>query len=117
MAKTTVNDKIKALSDDIKQELIDGAVAGKSIIEMSRKFSVKYSVVQTLLWQSGTLPWQGSKVIISRRLRSLRAATKRPDRDRLVGELKEQVDYLYTAARRLQRQLDKVKNVVEEPRK
>ena len=67
MARTTVNDKINALSDDVKLELIDGAKAGESMTEMSARLNVEYSVVQTLLWQSGTLPWRGAKSIISRR--------------------------------------------------
>ena len=114
MARTTVNDKVNALSDDVRQELIDAAMAGKSITEMSRRLNVEYPVVQRLLWQSGTLPWRGAKIIISRRLRSLRAAGRRDDRDRLVAELAEQVDYLYYAARHLQDQFDKVKNLVED---
>ena len=113
MAKATVNDKVNALSDDVRQELIDGAVAGESITAMSNRLNVEYHVAQRLLWQSGTLPWRGAKTIIGRRLRSLRAATRRPDRDRLVDELAEQVDYLYYAARNLQDQLAKVKNLVE----
>ena len=114
MAKITVNDRVNALSDEVRQELIDGAIAGKSITEMSTRFNVEYHVVQRLLWQSGTLPWRGAKTIISKRLVSLRAATKRDDRDRLVGELAEQVDYLYYAARHLQDQFDKVKKLVED---
>ena len=112
MARVTVNDMVNALSDDVRQELIDAAIAGKSITEMSRSLNVEYHVVQRLLWQSGTLPWQGAKVIISRRLRSLRAAARRDDRDRLVREVEEQVDYLYYAARQLKDKFDKVKNVV-----
>lgn len=112
MAKESINAKVKTLSADVRQKLIDGAVAGKSITEMSKLLNVEYSVAQRLLWQSGTLPWQGAKTIIGRRLRSLRAATKRRDRDRLAKEVTEQVDYLYTAARRQQDQLDKVKNLV-----
>ena len=114
MAKITVNDRVNALSDEVRQELIDGAIAGKSITEMSKRLRIEYHVVQRLLWQSGTLPWRGAKVIISRRLRSLRAASRRDDRDRLVREVEEQVDYLYYAARQLQDKFDKVKNVVVE---
>ena len=114
MAKMTVNYRVDALSDEVRQELIDGAMAGKSITDMSRRLRVEYRVVQRLLWQSGTLPWRGAKIIISKRLGSLRAATKRDDRDRLVDELAEQVDYLYYAARHLQDRFDKVKKLVDD---
>ena len=114
MAKTTINDKVNGLSDELRQELIDGAMAGESITAMSKRLNVEYSVAQRLLWQSGTLPWQGAKTIIGRRLRSLRAAGRRPDRDRLVDELAEQVDYIHYAARNLQNQLAKVKTLVED---
>ena len=114
MAKAAINDKVNALSANVRQKLIDGAVAGESITEMSKRLSVEYSVAQRLLWQSGTLPWQGAKTIIARRLRSLQAAGRRPDRDRSVNDVAEQVAYLYYAARHPQDQLAMVKNLVED---
>ena len=78
---------------------------------MAGKLGLDYKVIQTYLWQSGTLPWQGAKGIITRGLRSIKSARKQADRDRLVEYIKEQVDYLYYAAKELQTRSDKVKSL------
>lgn len=115
MTKMTVNQKVAALPNSIKKQLIQLAYDGESITSMADRFKLDYGVVQTHLWQSGTLPWRGAKVIIARRLRSLRSATKRDERDRLVNEIAEQVDYLYYAARQLGDQLARVKKLLPSP--
>ena len=78
---------------------------------MAGRLGLDYKVIQTYLWQSGTLPWQGAKSIITRRLRSVKSARKQADRDRLVEDTKEQVDYLCYAAKELQTRWDKVKSL------
>lgn len=113
MARITVNDKVAALPEDVKKQLVQAALDGESITEMAERLKVEYSVVQAYLWQEGTLPWRGAKTIISRRLRSLRSARRQSDRDDLVDDVKERVDYLYYAARQLQAQLDKVKKSLD----
>ena len=112
MSKSPINEKVNLLSAEKRQKLIDGAVAGESINEMSKRLGVEFSVAQRLLWQSGTLPWQGSKTIITRRLRSLRTACRRSDRNKLAKDVEEQVAYLYYAAKRQQDHLPKVKNLL-----
>ena len=89
----------------------NGAKGGESITDMAGKLGLGYKVIQTYLWQSGTLPWQGAKSIITRRLRSVKSARKQADRDRLVEDTKEQVDYLYYAAKELQIRWVKVKSL------
>ena len=89
----------------------DGAKGGASITDMAGRLGLDYKVIQTYLWQSGTLRWQGAKSIITRRLRSVKSARKQADRDRLVEDTKEQVDYLCYAAKELQTRWDKVKSL------
>ena len=89
----------------------DGAKGGASITDMAGRLGLDYKVIQTYLWQSGTLPWQGAKSIITRRLRSVKSARKQADRDRLVEDTKEQVDYSYYAAKELQTRWVKVKSL------
>ena len=113
MAKLNVRGRAANLSESTRDELIKAAESGETITSMSKRLRVDYDVVQTLLWDAGTLPWQGSKRIISLRLRSLKSARRQPDRERLVEELREQVDYLYYAAKNLKRQLDSVKSSIE----
>ena len=108
MAKVTVNEKVKAIPEPQKEQIRELIGTGKSIVDICDKLKLPYPVVQTFLWGEGILPWQGAKSIITRRLRQLEGATKREDRKRLVGEIHEQVDYLYYAAKHLSSQLEKV---------
>ena len=109
MARITISEKVQAIPEPKKQQIRELIGAGKSIVDICERLKLDYPVVQTFLWQEGTLPWQGAKRIITLRLRQLRRATKREDRERLVDEIREQVDYLYYAARHLSSQLEKVK--------
>lgn len=109
MTKKTVNQKMDDLSKDSKEKLNQLARDGKSITYIVGRTKLDYAVVQTCLWQNGNLPWQGSKTIITRRLNSLRHATKRQNRDELIEAIKEQIDYLYYAARQLAAEMDKVR--------
>jgi len=45
-------------------------------------------------------------------LGSLKTATRQEQREQLINDVKQEVDYLYYAARRLQAQLDKVKKTI-----
>lgn len=112
MPRRTVRDRVAALPARQKQAISQMARGGRSIVEIARRYKLDYSVVQALLWEQETLPWQGSKAIITRRLRSLRTATRRESRDKLVEDVKEQVDYLYYAATQLRARLDKVKKSI-----
>ncbi len=112
MPRRTVRDKVAALSVGRRQGISQMARRGRSIVEIADRYKLDYGVVQRLLWDNGTLPWQGSKAIITRRLRSLRTATRRESRDELVEAVEEQVDYLYYAATQLRDRLDKVKKSI-----
>ena len=117
MARFTLREKVAKLPNVKRDELISAASYGESITSMSERLGVEYEVVQTLLWDEGTLPWQGAKSIISRRLRSLKGASRRADCERLADELQEQVNYLYYAAKNLKQQLDKVKALIDRPQR
>ena len=108
----TINDQAAALSNELKTQLIQLARDGKSIGYIAKTHGLDYAVVQTYLWQSGNLPWRGAKTIITRRLKALKNATRRQERDHLIADIEEQVDYLYYAARQLIAQIDKVKKSI-----
>ncbi len=113
MPRRTVRDRVAALPARRRQAISQMARGGRSIVEIADRYKLDYGVVQRLLWDKGTLPWQGSKAIITRRLRSLRTATRRESRDELVEAVKEQVDYLYYAATHLRAQLDNVRKAIK----
>ena len=112
LARVTVRDRVAALADSQKQQICQMARDGHSIVEIADRFKLDYGVVQALLWAQGTLPWQGSKAIITRRLRSLMGARRQERRGQLIKEIQQQVDYLYYAARQLQAQLDRAKRAM-----
>ena len=62
----------------------NGGKGDESITDMAGKLGLDYKVIQTYLWQSGTLPWQGVKSIITRRVRSVKTPRKQVDRHRLA---------------------------------
>ncbi len=112
MAKRSVQSRVARLSKARKNQISRMAMSGRSIVEIAEKYNLDYGVVQTVLWEQGTLSLQGSKSLISRRLRSLRAATRQQDRAALVRDVQVQVDYIYYAAKRLQAQREKVRKSV-----
>jgi hypothetical protein len=113
MPRVTINDRVAALPETVKESLIEGARSGQSIVDMADKFEINHTVIQKLLWQSGTLPWQGAKKIITTRLKKVKTAGTRAEREQLADEIKEQVDYLYYAAKELQARWNKVKKLEE----
>ena len=71
MPKRTINRQAAELSLKVKKELVKSAKNGGSIVEMAKKHQLDYAVVQSLLWQENALTLQGTKTIITRRLKSL----------------------------------------------
>ena len=55
--------------------------------------------IQAFSWESGNMSWQGSKKMISSRLKRLATAGTRAEREKIATEIKERVDYLYYCAR------------------
>ena len=109
MVKVTINKRARGIPESKKQQIREFISRGKSIVDICSRLKLDYPVVQTFLWEEGTLPWQGAKRVISLRLRRLRSATKREDRERLTDEVREQVDYLYYAAKRLSGQIEMIR--------
>jgi hypothetical protein len=62
--------------------------------------------IQAFCWQTGEMSWQGSKKMISSRLKKLPTATTRPAREQLAKEIAERVDYLYYCAKDMKERLD-----------
>ncbi len=112
MPRRTVRDRVAALPARRRQAISQMARRGRSIVEIASRYKLDYGVVQALLWEQETLPWQGSKAIITRRLNSLKTATRQERRAELIKDVEEQVDYLYYAAKESQARLDKIKKTI-----
>ena len=57
--------------------------------------------IQQFCWESGYMSWQGSKRMISTRLKQFKMAGKQEDRIALAGEINEAVSYLYYCAKEM----------------
>lgn len=112
MVKQTINQKAQALPEATKQKIRDLVGTGRSIVNICNTLKLDYNIVQAFLWQEGRLPWRGARSVITRRLKSLVASTKRDERQRLADEIRDQVDYIYYTAKQLSVQLDKIKKSI-----
>src|SRR5438067_438666 len=62
--------------------------------------------IQAFCWQTGEMSWQGSKKMISSRLKKLPTATTKQEREQLGQEIAQRVDYLYYCAKDMKDRLD-----------
>ena len=69
--KQSVQSRVASLSKTQTTRISKMAMSGSSIGEIAKRYKLDYAVVQSVLWEEGTLPWQGAKSLITRRLRSL----------------------------------------------
>lgn len=113
MAKKTLNQKVDALPNDTKEQIRGKIGRGESISSISDDLGQEYAVVQTFCWREGILPWTGAKNYVTRRLNRLGQTRRQSDREQLVNEIREKVDYIYYAAKELTRQKEKVKKSLE----
>ena len=113
MKKLTVNQKVDMLSSDVKEQIKNRIGQGDSITSVCEELKLEYAVVQQFCWREGSLPWRGAKKYIAHRLRKFRQATKQATREQLAREIKEQVDYIYYAAKELAAQKERAKRSLE----
>ena len=99
-----------------QQETIDRMImAGKTFDAVAKELggNVSWVDIQQYAWESGKMSWQGSKNIISRRLKRLADAGTRDERIKIASEVKERVDYLYNCAKAMRYKLEKIERVVK----
>ena len=113
MKKPTVNQKVEMLSDTVQEQIRDAIRKGESIRSISDQTGEEYAVVQSFCWREGILSLTGAKVYATLRLNKLVGARRQEDREKLVEEIKEKVNYIYDVARELTRQKEKVKKALE----
>lgn len=113
MKKPTVNQKVDMLPSTIQDQIRDAIGKGESIRSISDETGEEYAVIQSFCWREGILSLTGAKNYATRRLNRLVAARRQDDREQLVEEIKEKVNYIYYAARELTRQKEKAKKSLE----
>lgn len=96
----------QATIDEIKLQ----ARNGKTIAQIGKELKVDYWEV----WNYAERSWQGTKWIITNRLKFL-AKEDDPDiRERLANEADECVDYLFDQGKRMGRQIDRARKTLNE---
>ncbi|NQT84229.1 hypothetical protein HQ563_14470 [bacterium] len=61
--------------------------------------------IQEFCWATGAMSWQGSKTMISNRLKRFKTATKQPEREQLAREIDQSVSYLYYCAKEMRKRI------------
>jgi hypothetical protein len=64
--------------------------------------------IQQFCWETGWMSWQGSKKMISTRLKKFKTASTQSTRAQLAKEIDESVGYLYYCAKQMR---DRIVNV------
>ena len=70
--------------------------------------------IQEFCWESGYMSWQGSKKMISSRLRRFETATTQSERKRLGKEIDESVSYLYYCAKEMRSRIKAIEKALKQ---
>ena len=81
---------------------------GKSVGQISKELSLDYWEV----WKHVPRSWQGTKWVITNRLKSLVKEADRGTRDRMVSEVAECVQYLYDRGRHMGKQIERARDTL-----
>ena len=69
--------------------------------------------IQAYCWESGWMTWQGSKKIISNRLKRFKLASTQGERERLAAEIDDYVSYLYYCAKQMRNRIKSVEKALQ----
>ena len=81
---------------------------GKTVAQISKELDVDYWAV----WNHVPRSWQGTKWVITNRLKSLVKEANQPTRERMVSEVAECVQYLYDRGRQMGKQIERARNTL-----
>lgn len=93
----------KRQKEKIKQMITRGAKMRKIAAEIGG--GCTWNDVQQFCWETGYMSWQGSKKMISNRLKQFETASKRSERKKLAKEIDQSVSYLYYYAKEMRAQI------------
>lgn len=98
-----VMDFSKRQEEKIKQMITSGAQIKKIAAEIGG--GCTWYDVQEFCWESGHMSWQGSKKMISSRLKRFKTASRQSDRQKLAKEIDQSVSYLYYCAKAMRERI------------
>lgn len=69
--------------------------------------------IQQFCWETGFMSWQGSKKMISNRLKRFVGATTQTERNKLAAEIDDSVGYLYYCAKQMRERVVAVEKALQ----
>lgn len=69
--------------------------------------------IQQFCWETGYMSWQGSKKMISTRLKRFETAGRQSDRKQLAKDIDEAVSYLYYCAKEMRSRIVAVEKALK----
>lgn len=69
--------------------------------------------IQEFCWETGAMSWQGSKKMISNRLKRFKTASKQSERETLASEIHKSVNYLYYCAKQMRERIVAVESALK----
>ena len=102
----------KRQKEKIKQMITSGATFKKIVAEIGGECT--WNDVQHFCWESGDMSWQGSKKMISNRLKRFKTASRQPDRQKLAKEIDQSVSYLYYCAKEMRARIVAVEKALSQ---
>lgn len=102
-------------SERQEKKIIHMITKGEKMEAIARKVgrSCTWEDIQQFCWETGFMSWQGSKRMISTRLRKFATATKESERKKLAGEIDESVSYLYYCAKQMRSRIVEVEKALK----
>jgi hypothetical protein len=102
-------------TDRQKTKIIHMITNGEKIEKIAKEVggNCTWQDIQQFCWETGYMSWQGSKKMISNRLKQFQTAGKQADRKRLANEIDESVSYLYYCAKEMRSRIVAVEKALK----
>lgn len=102
-------------SDRQKEKIEQMIMNGEKMETIAREIGggCTWQDIQKYCWESGAMSWQGSKKMISNRLKGFKTATTQSRREQLAAEIGRSVNYLYYCAKQMRQRILEVEQALQ----
>lgn len=98
-----------------KEKIKHMIMKGERMKKIAKEIGVNctWQDIQRYCWESGAMSWQGSKKMISNRLKKFKNATTQASREQLANEIKDSVSYLYYCVKQMRELIKSVESALQ----
>ena len=96
-----------------KASAVQMALGGKTIAQISKELGAEWGEVSAHVRSEGALSWQGAKMSITNRLTKLKNERNKAQREKLVAEATELVNYIYYSGKELRDKIGRAHSALE----